>query len=692
MIKLVFLLVGVIFSAGVIAATEADLKPKMSAAEANSNWLLHGRDDSEQRFSPLKQINVDNIQDLALTWFTEVDSPDGLASTPIVVDGTIYLSGGFAKVFAYNGKTGKLLWDYDPKVRLDQSIGSSITARVNRGVAVWEGKVYVGTGDCRLIALDAKKGTVVWDIMTCDASKNYGITGAPRVAKGMVLIGNAGTDVGGTRGYISAYDATTGEKIWRFWTVPGDPAKGFENKAMAMAAKTWSGDSWWVNGGGSVWNTIVYDPELNQVYFGTDGAIPFDYSVRSPDGGDNLFTNSIVAVNADTGEYVWHYQEVPKDAWDFNANMDIMLMDMEVEGRTEKVMVHAQKNGFFYVIERKTGRLLSAEKFSPMNWATGVDMETGRPIEVPEARYYNNEDKTAIVYPSAIGAHNWHAMSYDASQGLVYLNIVDNLPSIYRAGFGVLGGIQVDLYGGADPDDPSSLKGEGRIIAWDPKTQTERWGYTHREIYAGGVMATAGKLVFQGTASAELMAFTSDKGQLLWTAPTGATVQAPPVSYAIDGEQYILLPVGRAGITRTAIPVYAPDAWRGPSRLLAFKLGGKAKLPPMVSQELEVSKPRKQQGNAQQIAKGKDLFIAGGCETCHGGGAVIGHGGSVPDLRYASDKTHEEWLAIVLGGVRRDKGMMPFHEYLTVEDAEALRAYVIDQQRKIYEKQQEKKP
>jgi len=659
----------------------------VSAEKIRDDWPLHGLDYNEQRFSPLTQINPDTIDELGLGWYVDIDSPDGLAATPIVVDGVIYLSASFAKIYAIDGKTGNVLWKYDPKLRLDESFASSWMARTNRGVAVLEGKVYVGTGDCRLIALDAKKGTLVWEVMTCDASKNYGISGAPLVAKGKVYIGNAASDLG-ARGYITAYDASTGKQVWRFWTVPSDPSKGFENKQMEIAAKTWSGDGWWKNGGGAVWNSIVYDTEFDQIIFGTAGAIPFDYSVRSPGGGDNLYTNSIIAVDADTGDYNWHYQEVPKDAWDFNANMDIMMMDMDVGGRTEKVMVHAPKNGFFYVIERQSGRLISAKNFSPMNWATGVDMKTGRPIENPKARYYNNEDKTASVLPSAVGAHSWHAMSFNPGLGLVYLPVMDNLPGIYSSGYGVLGGIHVDLYGGADPSKPETLKGTGRLLAWDPRTQTERWGYTHENIYNGGVMATAGQLVFQGTASAQLMAFTADTGQLLWSAPTGATVQAPPVSYAVDGEQYVILPVGRTGNTSLVIPAYAPVDKRGPSRLLAFKLGGVAHLPKAVSQDVPVPRPTQVFGTEQQIVAGEKLFVTGGCETCHGGSAILGSGSSVPDLRYASDETHKDWLAIVLGGIRRDKGMMPFAEFLSKEDAQAIRVYVIDQQRKTYQAQQ----
>ena len=411
-------------------AGNIDQQRALAAEQDTANWLLHGGTYSEQRFSSLHQITDKNVNDLGLAWYADVLSIDGLLATPIVVDGVIYLSSTFANVFAFDAETSEELWHFDPEVRLDNSIMGSWSSRVNRGVAVWKGKVYVGTGDCRLIAIDATNGTRVWETLTCDPKQNYGITGAPRIANNKVYIGNGSSDLG-VRGYITAYNTETGKQEWRFWTVPGDPAKGFENKAMAMAAKTWSGDGWWKNGGGAVWDAMTYDPELNQLYIGTDSALPWDANVRSPNGGDNLFLNSIIALDADSGEYRWHYQTVPADAWDYNANMQMTLADLEINGEQRKVLMQAPKNGFFYVIDRNDGKLISANNYVTVNWAVGIDINSGRPIENPGARYYLNADGRARVFPSIWGAHNWHPMSYSPLTGLVYIPAQD-MPTTYR--------------------------------------------------------------------------------------------------------------------------------------------------------------------------------------------------------------------------------------------------------------------
>ncbi len=656
----------------------------LGAADDTDNWLLYGRTYAEDRFSPLDQINDKNVDQLGLAWAADILSIDGIAATPLVIDGVVYMSSTFANVIALDATTGETRWAYDPQVRLDASLGSSWAARVNRGVAAWRDKIYVGTGDCRLIALDAGTGTPIWETLTCDPEQEYGITGAPRVANDKVYIGNLGADFA-TRGYVSAYDAATGKLVWRFYTVPGDPAKGFESPAMEMAAKTWTGEAWWQSGGGNAWDTIVYDPEFNHLYFGTDSALPWNAAVRSPEGGDNLFLNSIVAVDADTGEYRWHYQTVPADAWDYNATMQMILTEFEIGGTVRKVLLQAPKNGFFYVIERGTGKLLSAEKYTTANWASHIDLETGRPVETPTARYYRNIDKTAFIFPSAWGGHNWQSMSYHPETGLVYIPAID-MPTTYSAKRdNLLGGVQVNLTG-IDPDDPRRPEIMGRLLAWDPRTQSARWSVDYELPVHGGTLATGGNLVFQGTADGEFIAYAAATGKRLWSAHTGSATQAAPVTYRYESEQYVLVPVGSSGAARSILTEYgAGKSARGPSRLLSFKLGGDKEIP--TATLLAQTMPEPPEGNISQetIRKGKQVYDEMSCGLCHGANVIAHPGGSVPDLRYLTKEKHAEWDAIVLHGTREQMGMLSFGDYLSEEDSAAVQAYVIDKARAGYE-------
>ena len=383
------------------------------ADDQPGNWLTYGRTYSEQRFSPLKQINDHTANDhnaarLGLAWYLDLDTNRGQEATPLVVDGVMYFTSAWSKVFAVNAATGHRLWSYDPKVPKQWGANACCDV-VNRGVAIWHGKVYVGTLDGRLIALDAASGKPVWEQLTIDPKWRYTITGAPRIVKGKVLIGNGGAEFG-VRGYVSAYDAQTGKLVWRFYTVPGDPAKPFEQPILERAAKTWSGEWWKIGGGGTVWDAIVYDPELDLVYIGVGNGGPWNEKYRSPKGGENLLTCSIVALKPDTGQYVWHYQEVPADDWDYDSDEQIILADIPIDGKTRKVLLHAPKDGFFYVIDRETGTLISAKPFTFVNWATGVDLKTGHPIESATARYPRGE--AAPIVPGPVGAHSWQPMSY----------------------------------------------------------------------------------------------------------------------------------------------------------------------------------------------------------------------------------------------------------------------------------------
>lgn len=660
---------------------------RLLAADGDTdNWLTYGRTFSEQRFVPLAQINADNVSKLGLTWYADIPTLDGFASTPLVIDGRIYITGSFANVYAVDARSGALLWRYDPVVDPSASLFTSWASRTNRGLAAWGDKLYVGTGDCRLIALDAATGKPVWQVKSCDSTKSMAINGAPRAAAGKVFIGNGGSDLG-ARGYVVAYAADTGKELWRFYTVPRNPALGQASKILEMAAKTWRGGEWWQFGGGSAWDAIVYDAEFNQLIFGTDSAGNWDHAQRSPDGGDNLFTESIIAVDADTGEYRWHYQQVPADSWDFNAAMPIILADLEIDHSTRKVLMQAPKNGFFYVLERANGRLISAEKFTTVTWAERIDLKTGRPVENAAARYANQQGGRATVYPGPYGGHNWHPMSYHPGTGLVYIPAIDLPATYYTFADAPTGGVAFDA-APIDPADHAKLKTTGFLTAWDPVTQSSRWRVEHDKPFNGGTLSTAGKLVFQGNGSGTFKAYHAETGRHLWTASAGTAVQAAPISYALDGEQYVLLPAGAGGFARLFTSAYL-DNVRGPARLLAFKLGADKSLPPPPPPAAVPEPPQQTVSNAV-IERGRTLYNEVGCNSCHGIHAV-GGGGSVKDLRYLSAQTHTEWHAIVLGGSRSDKGMPNFGAVMSVQDSDTVHAFVIEVQRDLYAARQHAK-
>ena len=665
-------------------------------ADGDSDWMLHGRTYNEQRFSPLAQVNEDNVTNLGIAWTSPIPSiDDGLAATPIVVDGVIYMTSSFANTWAMDARTGEVLWEYNPVVQYHGSFSTSWAARVNRGAAAWKGNIYVATPDCRLVALDAKTGEEVWSELTCDPSAQYGITGAPRVFKDRVIIGNGVADYG-ARGYVTAYNAKDGKLIWRFYTVPGDPSKGFENPILEMAAKTWTGEKWWEAGGGTAWDAIVFDPDLNQIYIGTDSALPWDYSVRSPDGGDNLFLNSIIALDADTGRYKWHYQTVPQDAWDFNAASHIIQAELKLFGEPRKVLMQAPNNGFFYVIDRITGELLAAEKFVPANWAEKIDIKTGRPVEAAGVRYYENENKLAHVSPMVLGGHNWHPMSYHPATGLVYIpaHVFSSTYRIDPTGMAI-GGTLFDYYG----NDLDKIRGAikagrvgkiGRLLGWDPVRMEVKWRVDHEVALNGGVLSTAGNLVFQGTGSGEFRAYAADTGKQLWQIDVQRSVQAPPVTYMLDGDQYVLLPTGGGGIARQMAPLFGnrKEDNAAPSTLMAFKLGANGKLEKYETIVRKVPKPPELNSSAEQIALGEAKFNENTCGLCHGGKGVGPRiGSSTPDLRYLSADSHKNWKEIVLKGSRAITGMLPHEDFMSESDAEAIHAFVTSLQRDLYRAQ-----
>ncbi len=659
-------------------ATGRDHEGDSNPENDPGNWLLHGRTYDEQRYSPLDQVHKSNVDQLGVAWALDIPSPNGLVSTPIIVDGIIYLSAPFSVIHAIDAASGELLWSYDPGVKLNLSVTSSWVSRWNRGVAVSNGKVIVGTGDCRLVAINAKDGSPIWDVKACDSRAGYGITGAPRLGNGKVFIGNAAADFG-LRGYVSAFDVETGKQLWRFYTVPRDPALGQESEILEMAVKTWSGDIWHQFGGGaSVWDSMTYDNELNRLYVGTDSALPWDTGYRNEEELDNLFTNSIIALDADSGEYLWHYQTVPADKWDYNAAAHMILADLELEGKKRKVLMQAPKNGFFYVLDRENGKLISANNFTTVTWASHVDLESGRPVVNPDAHYTHNDHGETQVFPYIWGGHNWHPMSYNPETGLVYIPGMDvkgefrKLPAIDK-GFS----LQANPYG-TGTGEVAKDDILGKLIAWDPVTQSARWSQDHRLPWNGGVLSTEGGLVFQGNAEGMFNAYAADDGELLWSMKTGSAIQAPPVTVRINGEQLVIIPIGWGGPQRLWIPSQnATDDAKGGSRLIAFKLGGDADYAVENLDMSTVPEPPQQTANAETVAKGEFLFLDIGCTWCHGIDAVGGNG-SVPDLRYLTKEKHKAWEAIVLGGAYQHKGMLSFKDALSNEDAAAIQAYVID--------------
>ncbi len=657
-------------------AANVDGERIAAAAGEPASWLTHGRTYSEDRFSPLKQINDQNAGRLGLAWFVEFDSRIGLEATPLVVDGVIYTTGVWNVVHALDAATGRELWRFDPRVNRAW-IRYMCCGPANRGVAVWKGKVYLGTIDGRLIAVEAATGQPVWDVQTTDRSQPYSITGAPRVVRGKVIIGNGGAEFG-VRGYVTAYDAETGRQAWRFYTVPGNPAEGFESPTMEMAAKTWTGEWWVAGGGGTAWDSFSYDPSLNLLYIGTGNGSPWQRDLRSPGGGDNLFLCSIVAVNPDDGAYVWHYQAVPGENWDYNCVQQMTLAELEIGGTPRKVLMQAAKNGFFYVIDRTNGKLLSANPFVTVNWASHYDLTTGRPVEIKENLYTDTEAK--LITPSPFGAHNWHPMSYSPLTGLVYFSaqesayVYSRLPRYdhHPMRWNLAQNPEAKLPAGVTEVIPNTMR--GYLLAWNPLTNAEAWRIEHRGPWNGGVLATAGNLLVQGASDGRFVVYRADDGEKLWEMPIQTGAVAGPISYEVDGEQYIAVAAGWAG-SMVIIGGGLTPVHRAPSRLLAFKLGGSASLPP--GEPLPALRLPASTASAETIARGDTLY-GQWCRICHGGNVVSS--GMTPDLRYMSTETHATFNDIVVRGARN--GMPPFADVINDTDADAIHAYLVDRARR----------
>jgi quinohemoprotein ethanol dehydrogenase len=655
-------------------AAESTGKPvdgtRISNADAEpGNWLSYGRTYSEQRFSPLTAINDKNASKLGLAWFADLDTNRAQEATPLAVDGVMYISTAWSLVKAYDVRSGRILWAYDPEVRRELGVNACCDVG-NRGVAMWNHKIYVGAYDGRLIALNAATGKLVWSTQTVDTTKPYTITQAPRVIKGRVIIGNSGGEYG-TRGYISAYDAETGKLSWRFFTVPGDPSQPFENEAMARAAKTWSGEWWKLGGGGPVWDAISYDPKLNLLYFGTGNGVQWARSARSEGKGDNLYLASIIALKADTGEYVWHYQATPGEEWDYDADQQLVLADLRIQGKLRQVLMQANKNGYFYVLDRKSGALISAKGIVPQTWTSGIDMKTGRPIEIQSARY-SQTGKPADIAPGALGAHNWQPMAFNPHTGFVYIPAQQvpltyiPLPNMPLAPIGW--NLNVAL-GSLTAQDV------GFLLAWDPVNQKEAWRVNYKGPWNGGIVTTAGNLVAQGDAAGNFNVYRADNGEKLWSMFAQSGIIAAPSTFEVGGEQYIAVLSGWGGSYALSGGKAAALSGnlRNVSRLLVFKLGGTASLPPLEPRPFVINPPPEPTDTAS-ITRGEPLFIQY-CSACHGEHAV--GGGVVPDLRGSNFLGMDFFYNIVLDGALKDAGMASFKSALSRDDVTAIRNFVI---------------
>jgi len=678
-----------VFALAILAACSAPESPpradalvddsRLRASDADvGNWLMYGRTYDEHRYSPLTQIDADTVGSLGLVWHLELDTTRGLEATPLVNDGVIYTTSSWSIVYAIDAASGAIRWSYDPQVDRPRVARFICCDVVNRGVALYDDKVYVGTLDGRLVALDAATGTPVWDVSTIDTSKPYAITGYPRIADGKVLIGNAGAEYG-VRGYVSAYDAQSGERLWRSYTVPGDPSQGFESDAMERAAATWH-DEWWIaGGGGTVWEGIVYDPALDYIYFGTGNPTAWYRALRSDEQGDNLYVASILALRASDGAYVWHFQTTPNDNWDFDATQPLMLADLAIDGRDRRVIMQASKNGFFYVLDRATGEFISGEQFvDGVTWATHLDRATGRPVESPSA-FMGTE--AVIVSPGPRGAHNWNPMAFNPLTGLVYLGAKVATQSLHapdpewmydrnRTNIGRDGDYDGPLLAVLDALPPP----HGELVAWNPVAQRAAWRVVHPTVDSGGVLATAGNLIFQGRGDGMFIAYRASDGEKLWEFDAGTGIMAPPVTYLVDGVQQVSVMVGLGGPEGLFnLPGDGPVRF-GNGRLVTFALGKDAAFEPRPFGHAGPPTPAiTLEATPDTVARGEALY-ASQCRRCHGTQAIAG---PLPDLRYATEGVHQQFEAIVLGGALAPLGMPAFDDLLTGEDVRAIQAYVL---------------
>jgi quinohemoprotein ethanol dehydrogenase len=661
-----------------------------------AQWLALGRTWRGDRFSPLTRIDTTNVSQLGLAWEYDFRSRRGRVefgqeSTPIVVDGVLYATGPWGVVVALDAATGRERWRYDPPADGSYSRRACCSV-VNRGALVWRGRVYVGTLDGFLVSLDAATGKEIWraDTFIDRATRSCTITGPPQIANDKVVIGNSGAEFG-VRGYITAYDAESGRFAWRFFTVPGDPRKGFEHPEMELAAKTWDPNSDWDSGlGGTVWGEMLYDPELDLLY-------PIWF--RSPSGGDNLFLVSILAIRPGDGRLVWHYQQVPGEMWDYTATSNMILADLTLGGRVRKVLMQAPKNGFFYILDRETGQFISARSFVYQNWALSIDSVTGRPTINPAADYRKGP---AVVFPTQAGAHNWQPMAYSPQTGLMYIPareqpMVMIADSAYKwvQGDANMGSRAIfppipEEYGRRAAGEPERVTNE-QLVAWDPLTQRARWRVPLGDatFAGGGVLATAGGVVLQGNAAGELVAYHASSGTRLATIATGTGIMAAPVSYEIAGVQYVAFIAGYGGGSAALLgPGIVARERENYGRILAFKIGGgPVPLPPKQPPGRTPEPPPLASYSDSAAQRGERLFLRY-CAPCHAGrgNAELS---AYPQLVRMSAETYAAFDSIVLGGRLANAGMASFTDLLTPHDVRAVQAYLWREQQALRQAEQQ---
>ena len=647
---------------------------------AGANWVAHGADADETDFSRLAQVTTANVNGLGLEWSLELPGEVSLEATPLAVNGVLYFTGSYGTVYAVDGASGRRLWSHDPEIWKHNPAKMRLGFAVNRGVAYAGGRIFSATFDGRLLALDAANGRLLWSVETTAADSLEFISGAPRTFNDKVIIGNAGADFG-ARGYVTAYDQATGRQAWRFYVAPGAPAQNQGDPAMERAAATWHGEYWKTGTGGAVWDSITYDAKLNRIYLGTGNAGPSDPAVRSPGGGDNLYTASVVALDADSGRYLWHYQMNPRDAWDYDCTQQMTLAELVIDGKARDVLMQAPKNGFFYVIDRRSGKVISAGKIGKVTWADHIDLATGRPVEAPDIRYETGE---TTIWPNPTGAHNWQAMSFSPKTGLVYIPYMRNGVHYYR-GPPKTGDVYIaHLSIGSVKADPED--GKGALLAWDPVRQQVRWKVQHDTIWNGGTLSTAGSLVFQGTADGYISAYDATTGKRLWHFDAGLGIIAPPMSYEAHGRQYVAVLVGYGGSASIGSDVMNVGwKWGAPRRLLSFAVGGKGQLPVSPPRNLTVHAldDAKLQLNEADVAAGRDLYL--NCAVCHGRD-VVSAGAPAPDLREsATALNYQSFRAVVQDGALLQRGM-PRFETFSAEQLNQIYAYIRARARKALEK------
>jgi quinohemoprotein ethanol dehydrogenase len=678
------------------------------------NWLTTGNDFGKSHYSALDQINRTSAARLGFAWAYSTGTRRGLEATPIVVDGVLYTSGELGRVYALDARTGRQIWRFDPKVD-GQTLRKACCDAVNRGVALWQGKVYVAALDGRLFALDAASGTILWQADTfIDKTRGYTSTGAPEIAGNVVVIGNGGGEHD-ARGYISAWDLVTGVLRWRFFTVPGAPPKGLENPELALAAKTWDPKSRWDVGlGGTVWDGMVYDPTLNLLFVGTGNATPYDPARRSPAGGDNLFVACILAINPDSGHLAWYYQETPAEGFDFDATQPMILADLGIAGAARKVLMQASKNGFFYVLDRSTGKLISAGNFVPQTWAKNIDPATGRTLVNRATTDYSKSAK--LIFPSALGGHSWQPMAYSPKSGLVYIPVLEAgnflfdppgslpyRPGLRNDGIGtafanpglttqrmprqVAAAIRSGVFKYGYPDaTPRSF-----LRAWDPLQQRAVWSVETAGIHdRAGVLATAGGVVIQGSTLGKLRVLNDTTGEVLRQIDVGSSIVAAPATYAIDGVQYVtvMAAIGGGLFSDAPPPGTAASIYGNAGRLLTFRLdGGPTPLPTPLPAVPPVPQPPQLLASAAVVARGRALFTEN-CSSCH----FNLPRGNPPDLRRMSAAAHEQFASIVLRGLLRPNGMPQWDDVLSSADVEAIHAYIVAISWDAYRAQQRTTP